>query len=220
MYNSIRSEFKDRSKYYKNQSIYVCIPIFYIVLAVLIIFVSKIDIFNPFYLYIILICSLAVLIFLTYYGVMIITVRKDEKFSFKKILRIMPLVDLYSEYIHSKDINLLVEILKDYGVNTRPKVQEVLRHFQCLLPRKTVGGGQLISVLALTIAVLALLFQDNIYNSENNMLMAIIIIGFVLILYLLFYMFNKDVLRVFGVDALNQRIESAVSEIWIKSMIK
>ena len=74
--------------------------------------------------------------------------------------------------------------------------------------------------IALTIATLALLFQDSIYNSESKLFMVFFVILMVIAIYMLIDILNKNFFRVLGVDALNERIEMAVSEIWIHSLIK
>ena len=78
----------------------------------------------------------------------------------------------------------------------------------------------MLSILALTIATLALLFQDSIYNSESKLFMVFFVILMVIAIYMLIDILNKNFFRVLGVDALNERIEMAVSEIWIHSLIK
>ncbi len=220
MYNSISSEFKDKSKYLTNQTIYIGLPIFYFGVGVLLIYLLKWDIFNPFYLFFVFFGVITFLILISYYGLILKTVKSEKEFSWKKSWRILKMINFYTETVHNKDIDLLKNILKDYGVNTRPKVLEVLRHYQCLLPRKIISGGHLLSILALTIATLALLFQDSIYNSENKLFMVFFVILMVIAIYMLIDFLNKNFFRVLGVDALNERIEMAVSEIWIHSLIK
>ncbi len=130
------------------------------------------------------------------------------------------MVELYQEVMHKKDIKILINILKNAGVNTRPKVLEVLRHYQICLPRKIIGGSQIISILALTISTLAFVFSDILSMSFESQIMTLIIIMFVLFIYLFGYVLNKRIFHYFGEAALYIRIESAVSEIWMKSLIK
>lgn len=150
----------------------------------------------------------------------LIVLKKEKQFKWKNVWRIKSNIEIFIKTMHQKDIELLVDILKSQGVNTRPKVLEILRHYQCLLPRRMVSGTQIISICALIISIIALFFQDNIiYSQETAIVVTIIIFGGTLV-YLILWWVNRNILRVLGKDALNERIEMAVSEIWIKSLIK
>ena len=221
MYNSINYEFKNNSQYLKNQTLYIGFPILYFIIAGLLAYFLKWNLFEPFFLIFIFFGVIIILILISYYGLIIIgTIKNEEEFSWRNIWNVIKITRLYTITVHKKDIALLVKILKNHGVNTRPKVLEVLRHYQCLLPRKTRGGISVISILALSISALALIFNDYVQNSEINQMIVLAVIFGVLLVCLLAYQLNKDIFRYFGENAFNERIEMAISEIWMKSLIK
>lgn len=220
MYNKISDEFKANSHYSINQSIYIGLPGILLLISFLLFYFLKWNLFQPIYLYFIYVFTLLLLILIGYYALVIITVKKEDGFSWKKIWRISKIIKLFTDTVHKKDIELLIRILKKQGVNTRPKVLEVLKHYQCLLPRKTKTGISIVSFLALCVSILALVYNDYVQKSEiNQLIVAIVIVGALLVA-LVVYQLNRNIFRFLGEDALNERIEMAISEIWMKSMIK
>ena len=115
--------------------------------------------------------------------------------------------------MHTEDIKTLRNILKSYNINTRPKVQETIRHYQCLLPRKIIAEGQLLTILALVISIIALLFSEPFATSEANMEIFFIILLMVIISYLIIQFIAKDILKIFSKEALYTRLEASLSEI-------
>lgn len=220
MYNKINKKFLDSSNVNQNRGVLITIPLICAILAGLIIYFCKIDIVNSYFVLILsaviyLVCTL----FLVYFYI-ISQIKDNEEFSFKKLLNFKQNVILFVETLHKKDIKLLIEILKENGINTRPKVQEVLHHYQCLLPRRTIGSSQIIAILALTVSILALMLQNEVMLNQFKIMVIVLVIAVVVLFYLVWYMMNRDIFRAFGQDAFNERMESALSEIWIKQLIK
>ena len=119
-----------------------------------------------------------------------------------------------------EDIKILSGILKENNINTRPKVQETIRHYQCLLPRKIISSGQLLAILAFTISVMALLFSEPIMASIGNVQVVLEIILSVIIIYAAIRIIEKNYFRCFGNDELYVRLEASLSEIFMDYYLK
>ena len=220
MYNQISEKFKKESKITNFYGAFFAMPLLVVLILAMIVGFSKWDPMSSFYSYIILLLSFVIGTILFLYIFILFLLKKEKQFKWKNIWRIKSNIQMLMKAMHQKDIELLINILKSQGVNTRPKVLEILRHYQCLLPRRTVAGTQIISICALIISMIALFFQDKVfYSQETAIAVTAIIFGSILI-YIILWWANKNILRVLGEDALIERIEMAVSEIWIKSLIK
>ena len=218
MYTEITERFKEDCREINDMVLFISVPLLLFALTIAFSFICYKE--NLDWLSIVLLIVSFILSALNCYGIVLLTIRNNPKFSKKKFWRILSMIDLYKATVHKKDIKIMIEILKDEGVNTRPKVLEVLRHYQCCLPRKVMGGSQIISILALSISTLAFIFSDILSMSFQNQIIAIICLVGVIIVYILGYTLNKSLFHYFGESALYLRIESAVSEIWMKSLIK
>ncbi len=219
MYTEITEKFKSDCRELNNMAMFILVPIMLFIIAIAVSISlhnnACIDRLAP-----VLILLATVFSLLNYYLIVLFSIKNEPQFSKKNFWSIVSMVELYQEVMHKKDIKILINILKNAGVNTRPKVLEVLRHYQICLPRKIIGGSQIISILALTISTLAFVFSDILSMSFESQIMTLIIIMFVLFIYLFGYVLNKRIFHYFGEAALYIRIESAVSEIWMKSLIK
>lgn len=219
MYTEITEKFKSDCRELNNMTMFILVPIMLFIIAIAVSISlhnnACIDWLAP-----VLILLATVFSLLNYYLIVLFSIKNEPQFSKKNFWSIVSMVELYQEVMHKKDIKILINILKNAGVNTRPKVLEVLRHYQICLPRKIIGGSQIISILALKISTLAFVFSDILSMSFESQIMTLIIIMFVLFIYLFGYVLNKRIFHYFGEAALYIRIESAVSEIWMKSLIK
>lgn len=219
MYTEITEKFKSDCRELNNMTMFILVPIMLFIIAIAVSISlhnnACIDWLAP-----VLILLATVFSLLNYYLIVLFSIKNEPQFSKKNFWSIVSMVELYQEVMHKKDIKILINILKNSGVNTMPKVLEVLRHYQICLPRKIIGGSQIISILALTISTLAFVFSDILSMSFESQIMTLIIIMFVLFIYLFGYVLNKRIFHYFGEAALYIRIESAVSEIWMKSLIK
>lgn len=220
MYRKISQSFKEQSNQLKNTINLILTPFIFLLLIILALFLFDINGILYEWLEIVTILLGYLLTFLTFYIIIIYSIRKSEQYKWKKIWNIPFNIKLFKETSHDNDIKLLVTILKDNGINTRPKVLEALRHYQCLLPHKVSGSTSIFSILALCISVLAFVFSDYFLKSETNRIITAVIIILVVLIYVAIYQLNSKVFRYIGENALNERIEMAISEIWIKSMIK
>ena len=130
-------------------------------------------------------------------------------------LHIRESVQCYQKTAHEKDIMTLKEILDEHKIDTRPKVEETIRHYQCLLPRTVNQSGTLLSILALAVSILALFASETILKSIENASFVVNVILTIIALYFSIKFTNKHVLRVFTKRALYERMEDALSEIFM-----
>lgn len=145
---------------------------------------------------------------------------KKQQRTLKTFFQIKKTIQAYKSTIHNIDINLLNKILKSHEINTRPKVEEAIRHYQCLLPRKINQSGQLTSLLALVISFLALLSSETILNSLESARFILGVLLTVVIMYLFVKWIDDSVFRAFSRNALYARIEESLSEIFMSYYIK
>lgn len=230
MYNKIEQEFKEKSKYRKTQVIYVTTIIIYFCLACVVVygilFQFKSDIFieqvDKKFPYVFLSEIVAIIIFYLFvYTYMIIMTRKNEKFSLLNAFSDhKATINLFWDQVYQKDIKILVKILKENSINTRPKTLEAIRHYQTLIPRNVEITSQIISVIALSISLLALIFDDKIFYSTENLAVVLVCIIFIIILYWTFRSYNKLLLKMFGKTEFYKRLELTLSEIYMRSLIK
>ena len=230
MYNRIERDFKVKSNYHKAQISYIIV--FLVMLALICIAIfgllfqfntpASVDAFINEFGYMLLIEVIALIIFyLLIYIYMIIKTRKNENFSFIIALSDhKAIIDLFWEQIYQEDIQILIKILKENSINTRPKVLEAVKHYQTLIPVKLENSIQILSVLALAISIVAFIFDDKIFYSMENLAIAFIFIILITILYLAFCSYNNKLIKMFGKSELYRRLELSLSEIYMRSLIK
>ena len=219
MYLRIEKEFKKKSKNRRSQLLFVLgVFVYSTILSIVIAFFVGLD--KNIGTYLLIMTGSLIPFFIGCYIVILVRIGKIEKISFKKILDIDENKNKYHQIIHEEDIKILSEILKENNVNTRPKVQEVIRHYQCLLPRKIISSGQLLAILAFTISVMALLFSEPIMASIGNMQVVLGILLSVIIIYAAIRIMEKNYFRCFGNNELYIRLEASLSEIFMDYYLK
>lgn len=216
MYLQIEEDFKRRSKNRKSQILFILAVFVFAIIAYFPL--EKLFTEDDYFLeYYILVCFLLVLFLVLCYVYIFSQTRKIKKLSF---LNLNEVLNCYFENIHNSDLKILSEILKENDINTRPKVQEAIRHYQCLLPRKVASSGQLLTILALVISIIALLFSEPFANSESNMEAFFVILLTVIIGYIVIQFIAKNIFKIFGKDALYKRLEASLSEIFMTYYLK
>ena len=210
MYLKIEEEFKKKSLLRRSQIAFFSI---YFLLAILVAWICmKYVDDNRIWLYIIL---YGVVFYIGVYVFIITKVCKSEDFHWKNVMDIEINTKLYQIQTHDKDIEILKIILKEHNVNTRPKQLEAIRHYQALIPRNIIGGSSFISVLAFAISIIALILDDKVYYNEENLKFIFTFLFVVSLIYLIFYLFNKNIFKLFGSAELYKRLESSISEIYM-----
>ena len=223
MYLRIEEEFKEQSEYRNNQILFFIISIIF--------FAGLYYACNPLYGKIyynkpieFLDVLYPLLVIILFFGVCYIYIfyRCTKSFSlqFKDFFKLNQIINKYQEFMHTEDIKTLRNILKNYNINTRPKLQETIRHYQCLLPRKIIAEGQLLTILALAISIIALLFSEPFVTSESNIEALFVILLTVIIGYSVIQFIAKNILKIFSKEALYSRMEASLSEIFMTYYLK
>ena len=223
MYLRIEKEFKKRSKHRKTQLRFV-VGAFTFATILSLLFSSNLfamvknNKLDANYIWFTLLGMLPFLFICYIY--MAISIRKYTKLSIKNIFDLDFVQEQYKEMIHKEDLKILCEILKDNHINTRPKVQETIRHYQCLLPRKVSTSGTLLSILAFTVSTLALIFSESVWNSATTLAIVFVLVLAVILIYGVIIMIDKFYFKALGNDALYTRLEASLSEIFMDYYLK
>ncbi len=213
MYLRIENDFNEKSMTRKHQLIFVMGVFAYaMAIALLVYFYLYRNIKDTVFIILLIISTLV--FYLGCYIVIIIKVSRFEKITFAKIIDYDKMINSYHEIIHDEDIKILKKVLEENSVNTRPKVLEALRHYQALLPKRITGSSQLVSILALAISTIALVFSETV-NSIASMRIILLIIILVISAYIFIQIIEKDFFKFFGKNALYERMEASISEIYM-----
>lgn len=219
MYLRIEKEFKKKSKNRKYQLLFV-LGVFIYSFTLSNVLVLGVGLEKSIGTYILITFSSLIPFYLVCYGVILLTVKKYEKISFSQILDIENIKNTYQEIIYKEDIKILTEILKQNKINTRPKVQETIRHYQCMLPRRIESTGKLLTILAFAISIMALLFSDTVISSMKNVQVIFVIVFVVVVMYWVIHIIEKNYFRIFGKEELYIRLEASLSEIFMIYYLK
>lgn len=223
MYLQIEEEFKQQSEYRNNQIL--------IFLVSIIFFVGLYYACNPLYgkiyynnsiefLDILYPVLTIFLFFATCYVYIFIRVKKCFSLHLKDFFNISQILNKHQEFMHKEDIKVLQDILKNHSINTRPKLQEAIRHYQCLLPRKVISNGQLLAILAFAASIIALWFSEPFLHSDSSLDIILFILTVVAIFYLIIRFVATSILKIFSNDALYTRLEASLSEIFMTYYLK
>ena len=148
----------------------------------------------------------------------IYVVISNWKFIEKPWLKIVDIDYNKSEFnkrLQQKDLIILKEILEENKVNTRSEIQELVRHYQCLLPRTIKRSGTTSSIFALVVSIWALLYKESFDEALFNLFLIIIVTMSILILYGYTLIIYNEWFKIFGKNALYSRLEVALTEIYV-----
>lgn len=219
MYLQIEEEFKKQSKTRNAQVLFVLGAFLLALICTMILNkIAGIDNYEIAYT-ITLLLGLFIFYVICYTFMFVIALCKKQR-SFKQFFKIKDTICTYQKKLHNDDIKILQGILKNHKINTRPKVEEAIRHYQCLLPRKVSQPGQLLTILAFVISTLALFASETVISSTENIQFIAGILFTVIIIYAMVRLIEKNIFRVFGKDALYMRIEDSLSEIFMTYYLK
>ena len=121
-----------------------------------------------------------------------------------------------------KDAEILLPLLKAHGINSRPKVQEAIRHYQVLLNNKNPRGFSIVPIVSLCTSIVGIIFSFlKLQDSEFLLLVAILVL-IIPVYASLFCIAVKLIYRstyyTLSEYVLYERIEAALSEIWMNIM--
>ncbi len=163
-----------------------------------------------------------VLFLITAYSIMFFTVKKNINLNIKDYFHPKQTLNLLKS-ISKKDVQILLPIAKSHGINTRPKVQEAIRHYQLLLLRKSNKGFAIISIISLTLSIFSIIISGINYESDKDFIILIVWLFSLVILVTLACIGVKFLYRTTFYDlsdyVLYERIEEALSEIWMNKLI-
>lgn len=213
MYRKIERNFSSKSKYKNIMSIFAIYVLSYAVIMTL--FINKFN-FKVIYPLIIAVIIFYMIIYLYMYKI----VNKDINEKWSIIFNMLYIIDKFFEVLHKNDLNLLIEVLLDNKINTRPKVLEAVRHYQAYVPRRIIAGGNLLSILALTISILALILSDKGGVMITRLEIIIPYILMVIVLYLMVKSINSNILKSYSRNEFYIRLEELMSEIYMDKLIK
>lgn len=219
MYLQIEEEFKKQSKTRNAQVLFVLGTILLALICTMLL--DKIAEKNNYKICYAIILLIGAFVFYTicYIFMFVVGLSKKQR-SFKQFFKIKDTIHSYQGKLHSDDIKILQGILKNHKINTRPKIEEAIKHYQCLLPRKVSQPGQLLTILAFVISTLALFASETVISSTENIQFIAGILFTVIIIYAMVRLIEKNIFRVFGKDALYMRIEDSLSEIFMTYYLK
>lgn len=219
MYLQIENEFKENSRIRSSQILFIVGAILFVLINSSFLDQIRASNFTNEYYLLVFLGDTFLFYFICYLFVFFKGTDKRYR-SVKNFISVHKTIHAYQDKLHEKDISILKEILQDYNIDTRPKVEEAIRHYQCLLPRKVSQTGQLLSILALVVSILALLVSEMVSQSVENVEFILGIILTVIIIYIVVRLIEKNVFRIFGKDALYTRIEDSLSEIFMTYYLK
>ena len=214
MYLQIENEFRQKSRFLKQNLILILCSVALVTVLIAVYNIAEEK--NRIAVVIVGFFIGLFLMWITFYAIIYFKHVNKEKKSFCAFFRFSTTLHTYQEKIHNEDIQTLKQILKKHKIDTRPKLEEVIKHYQCVLPRKVEQSGQLLSILAFVISVLALLLSETVIKSAENISGVILILVMVVLLYLIAQSFKRNVLKVFSKESLYERIESSLAEIFME----
>lgn len=213
MYFELENKFEKNSIARKTNKALLLILGFFLILLLIVICIFQVEL--KILVDFLLVLAYSVLSCTSFYLYLFFNSHRKGQKNIKSFFRINETKKLYLKLLHDEDIKLLKDILLEHNINTRPKLSEVIRHYQCLLPRNNESQFTVIPVLALVVSLLALLFNPEVLSSVANVNIIVFVIFSVIFLYGFLYLPLIQVFRVFGKYALYERIEESLSEIYM-----
>lgn len=125
--------------------------------------------------------------------------------------------------LQQSDVKLLLPILKTAGINTRPKVQELMQHFRMHLIVKRTDKIAISAVLSIVLSVVGIIVTNVIIKNNNFWLLCLLlsmIIFETVAITIFIKILYKSLYHDFSYYSTVERIEVALSEIWIRKLLK
>ncbi len=223
MYLQIEKEFKRNSKYRKSQLRFVIGAFAYATIISLLFspnFICMIEndkVESNFIWFL----AVGIIVFpIICHLYMVLSIRTHVKITVKNVFNIDFIKEHYQGMIHDEDLIVLSNILKNKNINSRPKVQEALRHYQCMLPRKVSSSGTLLSILAFAVSIMALFFSETVLKSATTISVIVAVIFMIILIYVMVIVIANGYFKAFSKEALYVRLESSLSEIFMTYYLK
>ena len=216
MYKKIENEFIKKS-YYKKTEIFI----FLISILVVVSYVigSKFT-YNNIVLQIILSAIILLINITVFYLYIFFSLNRYKKDGKNKIFSFRKNVAEYKRYIHDEDLVSLAIILEQNEINNSKKLEDVLQHYRTITSRNIKRTSDLLGYISLVISLIALFSTDYFNNNIINVGYAITFIILAMMLYWSISSIKSMMSLMFGKDELYNRIETTLSEIYIRDLIK
>lgn len=219
MYKRIENEFVKKSYFRKigrcGLAITVFVAICYIIGSILVFNFSN----NNILWQIILAVIIFILITILCYFFVFWTLRYLKKDKKKKFFHFMDNINEFKQYIHEKDLDLFIIILKENQINNNQKLEAVINHYRIKISRNVKKGSNILAFVSLIISLIALFSTDYFASSSINIAYAICLIIISLFLYWLITSTISKMCLILGEEALYERIESVLSEIYMEELL-
>jgi len=215
LYLSIEQQFRKLSNVLKNQIIFLLFVFLVVIVETLIVCFFFPSLKGCF---IVAICG-DILFFFCCYLYIVISNWNIIKKNRWKIFDIGYNISEYDRRLQQKDLVILKELLKENKVNTRTEIQELIRHYQCLLPRTIQRSGVTLSIFALVVSIWSLIYKESTDNALHNLFLIIVVSISILIVYGLSLSIYNKWFKIFGNAALYSRLEAALTEIYVNTPI-
>ena len=215
MYSRIEEQFMNKSHVLQNKGKYLgSLIVLILVETGIAYFLPK----EPLIMLIFAVCA-DVLFFILCYVYIVITNWKFIEQPWRKILRFSYNKAEYQKRLQQKDLEILKEILEQNNINTRTEIKEIMRHYQCFLPRQTKRSVTISSIVAIVVSIWALIYKESIDYALYNVLVILMITIIIIILYGCTIILYNELFKIFGKTAMYSRLESALAEIYVNSPI-
>ena len=215
MYARIENEFKIGSKERLNRIVFSIISV--ILAFITAILLVKLD--APFWWAFVVGPIEAFLLYVGSYIYMFVVLKKDKKEKKDEkgklsLISIDKVIDHYQNIVHRRDLDLLFNITKKYYIDTKEKLQEAIKHYQNLLPRKVFSGGMAISICALAVSIAAFISVESQTSISKHLEVFISVLLIVVAIWFTCRSIGAQWFKNFGKQAMYERLEAALSELY------
>ena len=211
MYTAIEEQFKNESNVMKNQAAYLLSILFLFMIECVVVHYLPKDFTT---ITIAVICGVC-LFWLSCYVFIVISNAKHTPKFWKKMYNIFLNIKVFRMRSQQQDTAILKNIIEDNKINTRDEIKELIRHYQCYLPRQGKKSSNIISLFALVVSIWALLYQDRLENLSLHLGLIVLAFLAILLIYFIILVSYNSLFKVLGKTALYTRIEAALAEIYV-----
>ncbi len=216
MYKKIENEFIKKS-YYKKTEIFILLISILVVVSYVI--GSKFT-YNNIVLQVILSVIILLIIITVFYLYIFFSLNRYKKARKNKIFSFRKNVAEYRRYIHDEDLVSLAIILEQNEINDNKKLEDVLQHYRTITSRNIKRTSDLLGYISLVISLIALFSTDFFTNNIINVEYAITFFILSMMLYWAISSIKSMMSLMFSKDELYSRIETTLSEIYIRDLIE
>ena len=215
MYKQIENEFVNGSKERKNKILFVILTL--IIASITAVPLVKVD--APIWSFLVAGAGEAILLLIISYIYMYFSLGKNQRkeLGFLKILSVLA---VYQSEVHAKDLILLIDIAAKHHINTTEKIQEAIRHYQNLLPRKVLSGGTWLSICALSVSIAAFISVESQASVSAHLEVLVVVLVVLLVLYFACKVIGEELFQIFGKHAMYERLEAAFSEFFFSVSVR